>query len=157
MIDSLIRKAGAILEKHVIIRFIISGGTSAFVDLTVLFLLNSVFDVHYLPSAIIAFIVAFGVSFTLHKFWTFRSHSESAHKQAILYLGSSLFGLLLNTLLMYLFVDHIFANLHLYNMEVKVLMSQVIVGLIVACVSYFLSHHFVFKYKKSGGIEIDIE
>lgn len=136
------------LTKHVAVRFFISGGTSAFVDLVLLYLLNSVLGMHYLTSAILAFIGAFGVSFTLHKFWTFKSHGESAKKQVIMYLGTSLFGLFMNTLLMYVFVDYL---------NFMVLGAQVIVGLIVAVFSFFLSHNFVFKYKnKDDLVEIDI-
>ena len=142
--------------KHVAVRFVISGGTSAFVDLLVLFILNSILGFHYLTAAVLAFIVAFGFSFTLHKFWTFKSHEESAHRQAIMYLGTSLFGLLLNTLLMYLFVGHIFSGILVHQMKIKVLLSQVVVGVIVAFFSFFLSHHFVFKYKGDKSLEIDI-
>ena len=127
-----------LLEKHVILRFIISGGTSAAVDLILLYLFNSILGIHYLLSSIMAFTGAFSVSFTLHKFWTFKSHKESTHKQVVMYLATSLFGLLLNTFLMYVFVDLI---------HIMVLLSQIIVGLIVACFSFFLSHRFVFKYK----------
>ncbi len=152
---NLIEKIIKYFTKHLVIRFIISGGTSATVDLVVLFFLNSVLHIHYLPSAILAFMVAFGVSFTLHKFWTFKSHSDRPHRQAFLYLGTSLFGLTLNTLLMYVFVDHIFENI-ITNMKLNVMLSQVIVGVIVACVSFFLSHNFVFKVKKAKTLEIDI-
>lgn len=136
------------LEKYVVLRFILAGGTSAFVDLVLLYLLNAVVGMHYLPSAVLAFIGAFGVSFTLHKFWTFKSHGESARKQVTMYLGTSLFGLFLNTMLMYLFVDYIFASMFVGNMEVRVMASQFVVGGIVACVSFFLSNYLVFKYKK---------
>lgn len=134
--------------KHVAVRFVISGGSSAFVDLLILYILNSVFGVHYLTAAILAFICAFGVSFTLHKFWTFKSHIESAHKQAVMYLATSLFGLLLNTLLMYVFVD---------KFHVVVLLAQMIVGIIVAFFSFFLSHNFVFKYNKNDTVKINIQ
>ena len=127
------------LTKHVAIRFIIAGGTSALIDLAVLYLLNTVFGIHYLISAILAFIVAFCFSFTLHKFWTFKSHKEETHKQIIMYLGTSLFGLSLNTFLMYIFVDHI---------HLPVILSQIFVGAIVACSSFFISRNIVFKYKK---------
>lgn len=126
------------MSKHVVIRYIISGGTSAVVDLTLLYLMNSVLEIHYLLSAILAFLGAFGVSFTLHKFWTFKSHDEKAHKQLVMYLATSLFGLILNTLLMYVFVDHFY---------IQVILSQIIVGILVACVSFFISRNFVFKYK----------
>lgn len=134
--------------KHVLIRFIISGGTSAFVDLFILYVLNSIWGIHYLTSAVLAFICAFGVSFTLHKFWTFKSHGESAHKQVVMYLATSLFGLCLNTLLMYIFVDFF----HLI-----VLVAQFIVGVMVAFCSYFLSHNFVFKYKQDNSLELNIK
>jgi putative flippase GtrA len=125
--------------KHVWVRFIIAGGTSAFVDLTLLFILHEVFNVHYLLSAVLAFIGAFGVSFTLHKYWTFKSHGEETHKQAIMYLGTSLFGLLLNTVLMYIFVDYI---------KFGVMIAQFVVGGIVAFSSFFISRNFVFKYNQ---------
>lgn len=141
--------------KHVAIRFIISGGISALVDLLVLYVLNSILDIHYLTSAILAFLCAFGVSFTLHKFWTFKSHGERTHKQVVMYLGTSLFGLFLNTLLMYVFVDFIFSGILLDQMKIKVLLAQVVVGIIVAFFSFFLSHHFVFKYKENNNLEIN--
>lgn len=107
------------------------------VDLALLFLLNSVWGMHYLPAAILAFLVAFCVSFTLQKFWTFQNHSrDNMHTQAAMYLGSSLFGLALNTLLMYVFVDYL---------HIMVILSQVFVGAIVACCTFFISRHIVFK------------
>lgn len=157
MIKGLFDYAFRLLEKHVILRFIISGGTSAVVDLLLLFLLNTVLGVHYIAASILAFLGAFGVSFTLHKFWTFKSHGDSTHRQAILYFGTSLFGLFLNTVLMYVFVDHIFSLIFVHMMKVNVLVSQIVVGLIVACVSFFLSHRFVFKYKKQDSIVIEIQ
>ncbi len=129
------------LNEHVVFRYIISGGTSATVDLVALYILNSVLYIHYLLSATIAFSIAFFVSFTLHKFWTFRNHSmENTHRQVFMYLGTSLFGLSLNTFFMYLFVD---------KLHVLVLLAQVFAGIIVASGTFFLSRNFVFKYKST--------
>ncbi len=133
------------VTQHVAVRFFLSGGTSAFVDLLLLFLLNTILGMHYLTSAVFAFIGAFGVSFMLHKHWTFKSHSQSAHKQVVMYLGTSLVGLGLNTLLMYVFVSHL---------HVMVLLSQVIVGLTVAFFSFFLSRNLVFKVSVSNDSNI---
>ena len=128
------------LNEHVIFRYITSGGTSAFVDLALLYVLNSVLHMYYLLAATIAFIIAFCVSFVLQKFWTFKNHStEDIHKQVFMYLGTSLIGLSLNTILMYVFVDYF----HIF-----VLLSQVFVGIIVACFTFFLSRS-VFKNKLS--------
>lgn len=129
----------SILDGNVGFRYIISGGTSAVVDLALLYFLNTKLQFHYLPAAMIAFSFAFCVSFVLQKFWTFRNHStEGIHGQAAIYLGSSLFSLGLNTLLMYGFVDH----LHL-----PVLLSQVFAGAIVACFTFFISRR-IFNYNK---------
>ncbi len=132
------------LTSFVIVRFVISGGTSAVVDLTLLYILNISFGLNYLLSAILAFIGAFFVSFTLHKFWTFKSHGESAHKQMVMYLGTSLFGLCLNTLLMYIFVS---------KFDFHVIVAQIMVGGMVAICSFFLSHKLVFKYRSENVLE----
>lgn len=143
-----VEKIFIMFTKHVAVRFFISGGTSAFVNLSLLFLLNSVLNIYYLTSAVLAFIGAFGVSFTLHKFWTFKSHGEGAHKQVVMYLQTSLVALLLNTFLMYIFVDYF---------GFIVLIAQVVVGLIVAVFSFFMSQTFVFKYKQDDELKIYIK
>lgn len=135
---TIFRLAIQVLDEHVVLRYIISGGTSAVVDLTVLFVLHTLLGMHYLVSAILAYLVAFWVSFLLHKFWTFESHKEDTRKQVVMYLGSSLFGLGLNTLLMYIFVEHL---------HIQVLLSQFIVGGLVACCTFFISRNLVFKYQ----------
>ena len=135
------------LTQHVVVRFIISGGLSACVNLSVFFVLNSILRVYYITSSVSAFIIAFFFSFTLHKFWTFKSHGVNQHKQMAMYLGTSLFGLGLNTILMYVFVD----LLHIYPF-----VSQVLSGGLVAFCSFALSHNFVFKYKNNDVLELDI-
>ena len=129
--------------KYIAVRFIIAGGTSAVIDLTLLYLLNTTLGLYYLLSAVLAFIGAFGISFTLHKFWTFKSHLEETRKQVVMYFATSLFGLSLNTLLMFIFVDFF---------HIMVLLSQVFVGIIVAFSSFFISRNFVFKYKETEKI-----
>ncbi len=126
-----------ITSKYVGLRFFIAGGFAGVTDLLLLYTFNTIFGIHYLLSAIFAFGGAFLVSFFLHKFWTFKSHGESVHKQVVLYLCTSLFGLGLNTLLMYIFVDYFF---------VQVIVSQILVGLIVALFSFSISRKFVFKH-----------
>lgn len=133
------------LNQHVLFRYIVSGGTSATVDLILLYFLNSILHMHYLWAAGLAFAVAFCVSFVLQKFWTFKNHStENIHKQIMLYLCTSLFGLSLNTLLMYVFVDHLNLN---------VILSQIFAGAMVACGSFFLSR-IVFKYGHTNNTNV---
>jgi putative flippase GtrA len=126
------------LTSFVIFRYIVSGGTAAVVDLGLLYILYDVMEIHYLTAAILAFLCAFVVSFTLQKFWTFRNTSrENMHAQVVAYLGSSLLGLALNTLLMYIFVD---------LLSVHVLLAQVFAGAMVACCTFFIAR-VVFRAK----------
>lgn len=123
--------------KHLIVRYLISGGTSATVNLAILSLLYYVFGVYYILAGMIAFVVAFFVSLILHKFWTFDDTSmDGVHKQAGKYLMVSLFGLAINTGILFICVD-IF---HLY-----VYISQVIAGGLTASVTFFISRDHVFN------------
>ena len=131
------------LTQHVVVRYIISGGTAATTDLVLLYLFNHSLGMQYLFASALAFIISFFVSFMLQKFWTFKSHEEKTRKQLVMYFGSSLFGLGLNTLLMYLFVDRIY---------LPVILSQLFVGPIVASCTFFISRNLVFKYKKENQI-----
>src|SRR3989344_6329895 len=88
------------------VRYIISGGTAAFVSLALLYLLTDVFGFWYLLSSAIAFIFAFIVSFTLQKFWTFQDkQSRAVGKQLVFYFGTALSGLALNSFLLYTLVE----------------------------------------------------
>lgn len=122
---------------YTIIRYLIGGSTSAAVNLTIFYLLNSVSGVHYITSSVIAFVVAFFVSLTFHKFWTFQDHStENMHIQGFFYLLSSLFGLSLNTLILYICVDYF---------GLLPLVGQIIAGGLTACCTFFISKYLIFK------------
>lgn len=123
--------------KHLIIRYIISGGTSAFVNLSTLSILYYIFHLYYIFASIVAFSVAFFVSLVLHKFWTFKDHSmDGVRKQAGKYLGVSTFGLVLNTSILYICVD----TVHMY-----VFVGQIVAGILTACVTFFISRDYVFN------------
>lgn len=130
--------------RYVGLRYFISGGTAGVTDIALIYIFHEILDIYYLTSAVIAFVGAFFVSFMLHKYWTFKSHGEETQRQIGMYLLASLFGLFLNTILMYLFVDYV---------HIGVIISQIIVGLSVACVSYFISSNFVFKYNPELNIK----
>lgn len=126
-----------------IARFIISGGTATFVNLSTLFALTQYAGVWYLYSSILAFGVSFFVSFSLQKFWTFGENSrDRMQAQAALFLGVMLFALSLNTVLIYMFVE--LAHAHY-------LLGQLASGILIAFVNYFSYKHVVFTDKREGG------
>lgn len=122
-------------------RYLAAGGTAALVDFGLLYLFTDIFGVHYLFSAIAAFVVAFFVSFFLQKFWTFQDDSvDKVHTQVAVYFMVAIVTLLLNTALMYIFVDW----LHLWYMA-----AQFITSGLLACVTFFISRDFIFSLSRS--------
>jgi len=118
-------------------RYIMSGGTAAAVDIGFLFIFTSVFHIWYLLSAILAFLIAFCVSFVLQKFWTFDDHGiEKWKSQAVGYFVIAGVNLGINTMLMYIFVD-IFG--------IQYIAAQFVAGALVAFESYFLYQKLIFK------------
>lgn len=124
-----------------IVRYIISGGTSAFSSLVLLFIFVHFLQVPYLIASIFAFILGFLVSFTLQKFWTFADREISrAHIQLAWYLAITLGNLLINTFLVYVFVAWL---------GIWYLLAQFIASAFIAIISYFTYQRFVFTARES--------
>jgi putative flippase GtrA len=124
-----------------IIRFIISGGTGAAVNLSVLAVLVEYFGWYAVYGSIGSFVCAFFVSFSLQKLWTYKNYNkEAAGMQMAIYLGIQLVNLGINTGLMYFFIEY--TPLHY-------LAAQIITLGLIAVESYFLYTHVVFKEQNS--------
>lgn len=102
-------------------RFCIVGGLTFLVDYGLLFLLTSVLDVHYLWSSAWAFIVAVIVNYYLCVFFVFHQAARSFARQVV-FVGSSLAGLGINQICMWLLVD----KLALHYMLAKVVATGVV-------------------------------
>ena len=120
-----------------IIRFIISGGTGAVVNLSVLYVLVHYFSWYPVWGSVGSFVCAFFVSFTLQKLWTYKNYNkEESGKQMGVYLGVQLINLGINTGLMYLLVEY--TPLHY-------LAAQIVTSGLIAVESFFLYKHIVFR------------
>lgn len=90
----------------IIIRYLISGGTAAIVNLSSLYVLTEFLGLWYLASATIAFILAFFVGFGLQKFWTFQcDNKEKTHYQMSLYFILGIINLVINAGIIYFLVE----------------------------------------------------
>ncbi|MFA6393965.1 MAG: glycosyltransferase [Patescibacteria group bacterium] len=128
-----------VYKRKIIVKFIISGGTAAFTDLGLLYVLTSLAGYWYLFSAILAFIAAFFVSFFLQKFWTFRDNDrKKMYSQMRRYFFVGLVNLGINTLGMYLVVD-IFG--------IWYLLAQILVSIVIAAESFLIYKHAIFNGK----------
>jgi len=118
-------------------KYLISGGIAAGVDIVLLAIFKELGGLNYLVAAILAFFLAFIVSFVMQKFWTFGDTGMTGvHRQAGLYLGIALVNLLVNTLLMYIFVDWF----HIWY-----ILSQVLASGLIAISSFVIYRRFVFN------------
>src|SRR3989344_9488787 len=128
---------GFVFRYRIYVKYIFAGGTAATIDLVLLALFVEIFGFHYLFASALAFIVAFFVSFTLQKFWTFgNTVMDAIRRQLAVYFGIAVFNLLLNTLLMYVLVD--IAQFWYFG-------SQIVVCGFVAVISFMLYRRFVFN------------
>ena len=120
-----------------IARFCISGGIATLVNLSTLFLLTHFLSVWYVFSSIVAFLLAFCVSFSLQKLWTFKDASrDHLYAQALTFLTIVLVGLGINTTLVFVLVEY---------GSVHYLVAQLISGVFIAIMNYFSYKHLVFR------------
>lgn len=119
------------------VRFFVSGSTAAAVDLIALYVLFDLLGMNHVYATAVAFIIAFFVSFFLQKYWTFADRATgNIKKQMSIFLCFTVFNFFLNTWLVHIGVAYL--NLH-------PVVSQIIVGLLIAIISFVFYSKFVFK------------
>lgn len=125
-------------EKYTkVFRYLVSGGTAAALDLSILHVLVEYVHIWYIFSAIVAYLIAFFASFILQKFWTFRETSkDKMHVQMVMHFCLGMINLLINTGALYLLVDY--AHLHY-------MFSQILISGVLAIASFFVYKMFIFK------------
>lgn len=127
----------AYFTKHLIVRYLISGGTSAVVNIGIFSLLHYYFGLHYIFSNVVAFCIAFCISLVLQKFWTFQDHStDNMHVQGLYYLVSSLFGLGINTTILYISVDLV---------GLPAIVGVIIAGILTAVCTFQINKKYIFN------------
>jgi putative flippase GtrA len=87
----------------------------------------------------LAYLVAFVVSFSLQKFWTFRNKAKRYFEQIYLYFLVGVFNLFFNAVLMQALV---------VNLDLHYLLSQLFTSAVVALNSFLLYKYLVFRYDK---------
>jgi len=122
---------------HKVIKYIISGGTAAIVNLASLFVLTNFFGVWYLLSAVFAFVLAFLVSYLMQKFWTFGDkQTDKIMTQAPIFFVVQVFNLIVNIVLLYMFVEFF---------DLYYLLGQILAGGLIAVYSFFIYKLIIFK------------
>jgi len=103
-------------------RFAISGGVCILVEYGCLIVLKEAFQVHYLVAAGAGFLLSVAFNYLLCVRWVFTDTRSAGRKAQVLFLITSLVGLAINQLLMWMLVD----GLALYYIFAKMISSAVV-------------------------------
>jgi len=119
-----------------IIKFFIAGSLAGIGNLVLLFVFHGVFEWDVILSTSLAFILAFLISFSLQKFWTFRDKSSKRiGKQLALYFATAFISLNINGILMHLLVNR-------YN--VWYLLAQFVINLFIGLLNFVIYKFIIF-------------
>lgn len=121
-------------------KFVISGIISTGTHLFFLVFFHQYLNIMVVLASSFAFIIAFFVSFSLQKYWTFRNYSQKKMlRQLFIYLIIAIISLNINA-----FFIHYLVNV----LEFWYLFAQILVSLIVAFFNFFSYKLLVFKINK---------
>lgn len=125
------------LHARQFVKFVLVGGMTTVINFLIYGILLLGFDVHYLPAATIAFIVATLNSYTFNRRWTFRA---GAHRNSRLvkFAIVQLFGLAINLAVLAFLVEHV-------GFEDHKLLAQVISNGFVVLSNYTGNKFWTFR------------
>lgn len=110
-------------------RFLIVGSLSVVTYYVLFYGLTEFAGVWYIASAVVAFIGYYFVNFLSQKYWTFKNKDRKAlNRQLVLYTLMAAGNWVINTGLLYVFVEY----LHLHY-----LLAQAILTVLVSVIAYF--------------------
>lgn len=123
------------LKKELVL-YVIFGVLTTLVNILVYFLFARGFHVHYLCSNIVAWVASVLFAYVTNRIWVFESKSSNIIKEISLFFGGRLFSGILDTALMYLFIDLLLLS---------DVFSKIVVQVIVVIMNYVLSKFVIFK------------
>ena len=128
-----------IWKSIIFVRYFICGITAAATNIGLLYIFTDLVGVWYLYSSIIAFLLALIVSFVLQKFVVFKDQNiVKIHHQFSRFFIAAVFGVLTNTILVYLCTD---------VLGIWYILSQIIAGFFVMIQNFILYKFFIFNEK----------
>ena len=126
-----------LLKHKSIVKFTMSGPVSGAIDLVVLYILHGLLYINVIWSTTFAYIISFGFSFYLQKFWTFNNlNRKRVYHQMVIYFFFAFINLNINGYLMHIAVN----RYHIWY-----LLAQLLVGIITGLISYLAFKFIIFR------------
>ena len=113
----------------------IIGIFSASMDFLVFYTINTILGIFYLTANTISVLIGITVSFTLNRKYNFKV-TDNGFKRFLIFLSVGLAGLLISSILLYLFIDILFLN---------TLISKVLSIIFVVLTQFVLNKSITFK------------
>ena len=116
--------------------YIIFGALTTLVNIVSYLIFAKVFLVNYLISNIIAWILSVLFAYITNRIWVFESKNTNIINEISLFFGGRLFSGVVDTGLMYLFID---------ILTINDTFSKIVIQIIVVVLNYVFSKLIVFK------------
>jgi putative flippase GtrA len=127
-----------------VVRFCIAGLAGGIAYYTALYCLTEFLGVWYIASAAVGFVLNTGLNFTFRKFWAFQDKDlDVIHRQIMLYVTMSVSFIIVNSIFLYLMVQH----LHMWYIT-----AQMILTVVLTIVSFILCQK-IFKAERSQHVQ----
>ena len=123
------------LKKELIL-YLIFGILTTIVNIVVYLIFAKFLNIDYIISNIFAWFFSVLFAYVTNRIWIFERKTNNIIKKATLFYGGRVFSGVLDTGLMYLFIDILFINDFI---------SKIIIQVIVVIVNYVFSKFIVFK------------
>ncbi|KZX13353.1 GtrA family protein [Methanobrevibacter oralis] len=123
------------LKKELIL-YLIFGILTTIVNIVVYLIFAKFLNIDYIISNIFAWFFSVLFAYVTNRIWVFERKTNNIIKEATLFYGGRVFSGVLDTGLMYLFIDILFINDFI---------SKIIIQVIVVIVNYVFSKFIVFK------------
>ena len=123
------------LEKELVL-YVVFGALTTLVNFVVYFLFARLLGVHYIISNILAWFFSVLFAYVTNRSWVFESENTNILKEVILFFSGRIFSGVVDTGLMYLFID---------ILTIGDFISKIIIQVIVVVLNYVFSKLIVFK------------
>ena len=123
------------LEKE-LVSYVIFGILTTLVNILVYLLFARLIGLNYIISNILAWFFSVLFAYITNRIWVFESENTNIFKEIILFFSGRLFSGIVDTALMFVFIDLLFVGDSI---------SKIIIQVIVVALNYIISKFIVFK------------